>query len=105
MPDFTMCQDDKCPAASKCKRSPKSGTAPDPFAQSYTNFQRKSDRCQYFFPLDVKSVEDEITTCKKRIEELTEPLKMLLRWWEKIENIYFFKKILTLTDKVIRGKK
>jgi len=55
MPDFTMCATADCPLASTCKRSPESGTVPDPHWQSWARFEWREKwlsgpRCDYYKP-------------------------------------------------------
>lgn len=53
MPDIAMCQDDDCPARSKCYRHSASGTTPKGLNQAYLIFCREhgDKNCGYFWPL------------------------------------------------------
>lgn len=51
MPDITMCLNEVCPKAKHCYRSEQSGTVPNPWRQSYSEFNINSstDTCQYYW--------------------------------------------------------
>lgn len=55
MVDICMCDAHDCPNSKTCRRSPDSGTVPDAYRQTWSNFKQEGKDCHAYWmiPMDV----------------------------------------------------
>ena len=71
MPDYAMCDDDRCPYRKQCRRSPDSGTRPDGYKQTWGFFVKRGDdsepsNCDGWWPAStLRQCPDGYPSCRK----------------------------------------